>query len=260
MKELGDRSCRRARPRTTPSIAPTLARAPEPAILTTREKSKATRTCGGSLQTATTSGSTTRGAQTMERPHCCPAARALPPSARAVCRLIAATAPSSFPARLKGGTSTCGSTPSDSRNVRTCGKGESSEREGSGAGVASVQVCCSFTRQHFLCLATRPHRLVLSHAVSSLAILRDSGDGGDSQQIIQTIPPSTSATLIMILTMHRSEDLMRDVHGERHDVAGAPPRGPCTRKQTSSKVDFLNPPYEKGTYMYLPLRDPGVTT
>ena len=42
MKELGDRSCRRARPRTTPSIAPTLARAPEPAILTTREKSKAT--------------------------------------------------------------------------------------------------------------------------------------------------------------------------------------------------------------------------
>ena len=68
----------------------------------------------------------------------------------------------------------------------------------------------------------------------------ETGDGGDSQQIIQTIPTSTSATLIMILTMHRSEDLMRDVHGERHDVAGAPPRGPCTRKQTSSKVDFLN--------------------
>ena len=142
-------------------------------MLTTREKIKTTRPCGGSLQTATTSGSTTRGAQTMERPHCCPAARALPPSARAVCRLIAATAPSSFPARLKGGTSTCGSTPSDSRNVRTCGKGESSEREGSGAGVASVQVCCSFTRQHSLCLATRLHGLVLSHAVSSIAILRD---------------------------------------------------------------------------------------
>jgi hypothetical protein len=127
-RSSADRSCSRARPRTTASIAPKLARAPEPAMLTTREKSKVTRSCGGSLQTATTSGGTTRGAQTMERPHCCPAARALPPSARAVCRLIAATAPSSFPARLKGGTSTCGSTPSDSRNVHTCGKGESSER------------------------------------------------------------------------------------------------------------------------------------
>ena len=172
----------------------------------------------------------------MERPHCCPAARALPPSARAVCRLIAAMAPSSFPARLKGGTSTCGSTRSDSRNVHTCGKGESSEREGSGADVASVQVCRSFTRQHFLCLATRPHRLVLPHAVSSLAILRDRGDGGDSQQVIQMIPPSTSATLMMILTTHRSEDLMRDVHGERHDVAGAPPRGPRKALARESKL------------------------
>ena len=117
---------------------------------------------------------------------------------------------------------------------------------GSGASAEGVQVYCNITRLHFPCLSTTLRTLVLPHAVSSLAILRDRGDGGDSQKNIQTIPPSTSATLMMTLTTHRSEDLMRDVHGERHDVAGAPPRGPRTalaresKKQTSLKVNFLN--------------------
>ena len=31
--------------------------------------------------------------------------------------------------------------------------------------------------------------------------------------------PSTSATLMVVLTTHRSEGLVRDVQGERHDVA-----------------------------------------
>jgi hypothetical protein len=127
-RSSAERSCCRARPRTAAPIAPKLARAPESAMLTARELTQATKPCISSLKTVATSDRGTRGAQAMERPHCCPAARALPPSARADYRSIAATAPSCFPARLKGGTSTCGSTPSDSRNVHTCGKGESSER------------------------------------------------------------------------------------------------------------------------------------
>ena len=35
-----------------------------------------------------------------------------------------------------------------------------------------------------------------------------------------------SATLMVVLTTHRSEGLVRVVHGERHDVATAPPRSP----------------------------------
>eukprot|EP00966_Prymnesium_polylepis_P333505 7388967-Prymnesium_polylepis.1 len=104
-----------------------------------REHIQATKPCGRILQTATTSGDSVRGAYTMERPHCFPAARPLPPGARADCRSIAATAPSSFPASMKGGTSTCGSTAPDSRNAHPCGKGESGEREGRGAGAAGVQ-------------------------------------------------------------------------------------------------------------------------
>ena len=193
-----------------------------------REHIQATKPCGRILQTATTSGDSVRGAYTMERPHCFPAARPLPPGARADCRSIAATAPSSFPASMKGGTSTCGSTAPDSRNAHPCGKGESGEREGRGAGAAGVQVCCSFTKHHCPCLITRPRRLVLPHTVSSLSILRDRGDGGDSQQGTQEMQPSTFATLMVVLTAHRSEGLVRVVHGERHDVATAPPRGPCS--------------------------------
>ena len=171
------------------------------------------------------SGGATRGAQTMERPHCCPAARTLPPIARADCGSIPATAPSSFPASMKGGMSTCGSTPPDSRNAHPCGKGDSSEREGSGASAAGVQVCCRFTRHHCPCLVTRRRRLVLLHAVSFVSILQDRGDGGDSQKGTQAMPPSTSATLMVVLTTHRSKGLVRVVHGERHD-ATAPPRSP----------------------------------
>jgi len=69
-------------------------------------------------------------------------------------------------------------------------------------------VCCSFTRHHCPCLVTRPRRLMLPHTVSSLSILRDRG-GVDSQQAIQTMPPSTSATLMVVLTTHRSEGLAR---------------------------------------------------
>ena len=141
-------SCGHARPRTAASTALTLAQAPEPAMLTPREHSQATKSCRSSLQMAGASGGGTRGAQTMERPHYCPAARTLPPIARADCGSIAATAPSSFPASMKGGTSTSGSTPPDSRNAHPRSKGDSSEREGSGAGAAGVQVCCSFTRHH----------------------------------------------------------------------------------------------------------------
>ena len=112
-------------------------------------------------------------------------------------------------------------------------KGESGEWEGSGAGAAGVQVDCSITRRHCRSLITTPRSLVLPHAVSSLFILRDRGDGGDSQKGIQTMPPSTAVTLMVVLTTHRSERLVRDVHGERHDVAmhhlestsGGPERG-----------------------------------
>ena len=167
------------------------------------------------------SGGGTRGAQTMERPHYCPAARTLPPIARADCGSIAATAPSSFPSSMKGGTSTCGSTPPDSRNAHPRSKGDSSEREGSGAGPAGAQECCSFTRHHCPCLVTRPRRLVLPHTVSSLSILRDRGDSGDSQKAIQTMLISTSVTLMAVLTTHPSEESARLVHGEPHDVTGA---------------------------------------
>ena len=179
------RSCGRARPRTAATIAPMLARAPASAMLTSREHSQATKSCRSSLQMAGASGGGTRGAQTMERPHYCPAARTLPPIARADCGSIAATAPSSFPASMKGGTSTCGSTPPDSRNAHPRSKGDSSEREGSGVGAAGVQVCCSFTRHHCPCLVTRPRRLVLPHAVSYLSILQDRGDSGDNAATVR---------------------------------------------------------------------------
>ena len=116
-----------------------------------------------------------------------------------------------------------------------------SQASGKGAGqVSQVFKCVVVSPDNISCAWPRVCTGWCCRTPCHLSQSCETGDGGDSQQIIQTIPPSTSATLIMILTMHRSEDLMRDVHGERHDVAGAPPRGPCTRKQTSSKVDFLN--------------------
>ena len=118
------------------------------------------------------------------------------------------------------------------------GKGESSEWEGSRAGAASVQVCYSFTRHHYPCLATRPHRLLLPHAVSSLSILQDRGDGGDSQKNIQTMPPSTSATLMVVMTTHLSDGLVRDVHGERHGVATA--LGAVIRQPPTASDKVLN--------------------
>ena len=171
----------------------------------------------------------------MERSFCCPSARASPPGAGVDCLWIAAMAPSSFPATLKGGTSSCGSMLPVSRNVHPCGKDELGEREGRGAGVAGVQACCSFTRHHYLSLVTRPRRLVLPHTVSSLSILRDRGDSGDSQKAIQTMLISTSVTLIAVLTTHPSEESARLVHGEPHDVTGAPRRGPRTALARESK-------------------------
>jgi hypothetical protein len=227
-RSSAERSCCRARPRTVAPIAPKLARAPESAMLTARELTQATKPCNSSLQTAVISGGSTRGAHTVERSLCCPSARASPPGARVDCPWIAAMAASSFPATLKGGTSSCGSTLPVSRNVHPCGKDELGEREGRGAGAAGVQACCSFTRHHYPSLVTRPRRLVLPHTVSSLSILRDEGDSGDSQQGIKTMPLSTSMTLMAVLTTHPSEESARLVHGERHDVAGAPPRGPRT--------------------------------
>ena len=116
-----------------------------------------------------------------------------------------------------------------------------SQASGKGAGqVSQVFKCVVVSPDNISCAWPRVCTGWCCRTPCHLSQSCETGDGGDSQQIIQTIPTSTSATLIMILTMHRSEDLMRDVHGERHDVAGAPPRGPCTRKQTSSKVGFLN--------------------
>ena len=212
-------SCRRARPRTAAPIGPKLAQASAPAMLMAIEHSQATKPCSSSLQTAATSGGCTRGAQTVERPHSCPAACWLSPSARVDCQSIAATAASSFPAGMKGGTSTCETKLPDSRNARPCGKGESGEREGSSAGDAGVQVHCSINWLHSPCLITTPRTLVLPHAVSSLMILRDRGDSGDSQKAIQTMLISTSVTLMAVLTTHPSEESARLVHGERHDVA-----------------------------------------
>ena len=103
---------------------------------------------------------------------------------------------------------------------------------------------CSFTRHHCPCLVARPRRLVLPHAVSSLSILRDRGDGGDSQKGIQAMPPSTSATLMVVLTTHQSEGLVRGVHGERHDVATARSAERAasshTREQSPEKNNLLN--------------------
>ena len=99
---------------------------------------------------------------------------------------------------------------------------------GSGASAEGVQVYCNITRLHFTCLSTTLRTLVLPHAVSSLMILRDRGNSGDSQQAIQTMPLSTSMTLMAVLTTHPSEESARLVHGEPHDVTGAPRRGPRT--------------------------------
>ena len=114
----------------------------------------------------------------------------------------------------------------------------------SGARAAGVRVCCSFTRLHRMCLTTSPGRLVLPHTVSSLLILRDRGDVGDSQKGIQTMPPSTSATLMVVMTTHLSKGVVRDVHAERHGVATAPPRAHRTRLRRDSKVLnlFFPPP------------------
>ena len=79
------RSCRRARPCTPAPIAPKLAPASSPAMVIAREQKQAAKPCSSSLQTAATSGGSTRGAQTVERPHCRPAACWLSPSARAGC-------------------------------------------------------------------------------------------------------------------------------------------------------------------------------
>ena len=150
-----------------------------------------------------------------------------------------ATAPGSFPASEKGGTSTCGSTAPDSRKAHPRCKGESGERQKSGSGAAGVRVCCSITKLYCTCLNRRPRELVLPHAVSSLSFLRDRGDSGDSQQGTQAMPPSTSATMMVVLTTHQSEALVRGVHGERHDVATAPPRegaaASFTREQSPEK-------------------------
>ena len=198
-------SCRRARPRTAPPTGPKLAQTSAPVTPIAMEHSQANRLCNTSFQTATTSGSSTHGAQTVERTHCCPAARLLSPSARVDCQSIAATAASSFRAGMKGGTSTCESTLPDSRNAHPCSKGESGEREGSSAGAAGVQVHCSTNWLHSPCLITTPRTLVLPHTVSSLSILRDRGDSGDSQKAIQTMLISTYVTLMAVRTTHRSE-------------------------------------------------------
>jgi hypothetical protein len=238
-RSSAERSCRCAQPRTVVSIEPKLPQAPTPAMLTARKQRKATKPCRSSLQMAATSGGSTRSVQTVERPHCCPATRALPPNARAHCRSIGATAASSFPASLKGGTRTCGSTAPTSRNVHPCGKGEPSERERSGAGAAGVQVHCSITTLHYPCSITTPCTLLLPHAVSSLMILRDRGDVSDSQKGIQTMPLSTSATFMVLMTTHLSEGLVRDVHAERHGVATVPPRAHRTRLPTRQQSTQL---------------------
>ena len=245
-RSSAERSCRCEQPRTVVSIAPKLPQAPPPAMLTARKQSKATKPCSSSLQMAATSSGSMRSVQMVERSHCCPAARALPPNARAHCRSIGTTAASSFPASLKGGTRTCGSTAPTSRNVQPYGKGEPSEQERSAAGAAGVQVHCSITTLHYPCSITTPCMLLLQHAVSSLMILRDRGDGGDSQQGFQTMPPSTSATLMVVLTTHLSEGLVRDVHAERHGVATAPPRAHRTSSRRHSKVLKL---FACSTYM-----------
>ena len=73
------RSCRRARPCTPAPIAPKLAPASSPAMVIAREQNQATKPRISSLQTVATSGGSTRGAQTVERPHCRPAACWLSP-------------------------------------------------------------------------------------------------------------------------------------------------------------------------------------
>ena len=132
----------------------------------------------------------------------------------------------------------------------TCGKGEPSEQKRSGAGAAGVQVRCSITRLHYPCSDTTPCTLLLPHVVSSLMILRDRGDVSDSQQGIKLMPPSTSATLMVVLTTHPSEGSVRDVDGERHGDVTVPPRGHATASCTSDKVPnlFAYPTYVREWY------------
>ena len=78
----------------------------------------------------------------------------------------------------------------------------------------------------------------MPHTVSSLSILRDRGDRGDSQKGIQTMPPSTSATLMVVMTTHLSDGLVRDVHGERHGVATA--LGAVIRQPPTASDKVLN--------------------
>jgi len=106
--------------------------------------------------------------------------------------------------------------------------------------------------QVFKCTAASPHfiirarsrllarsTLLLPHAVSSLMILRDRGDVSDSQKGIQTMPLSTSATFMVLMTTHLSEGLVRDVHAERHGVATVPPRAHRTRLPTRQQSTQL---------------------
>ena len=122
----------------------------------------------------------------------------------------------------------------------------------SAAGAAGVQVHCSITTLHYTCLITSPYTLLLPHAVSSLSILRDRGDGGDSQQGFQTMPLSTSATLMVVMTTHLSEGLVRDVHAERHGVARECLRAPIGRApdDTTKYSTYLRTQLtcENGTY------------
>ena len=116
---------------------------------------------------ATMSSDAHHGAQKVVQPYCCPAARALPPDARAHCQWIAATALSFFPACAKVQASICGSAVHNSRRAHPCGKGEPGEQERSEAGAAGVQLYYRITRHHYPCVITPPRRLMLTHAVSS---------------------------------------------------------------------------------------------
>jgi hypothetical protein len=50
------------------------------------------------------------------------------------------------------------------------------------------------------------------------------------------MPLSTSATLMVVMTTHLSEGLVRDIHAERHGVATVPPRAHPSSIRRDSKV------------------------
>ena len=72
------------------------------------------------------------------------------------------------------------------------------------------------------------------------------GDGGDSQQGVETMLPSTSATLIVVLTTHLSEGLVRVVHDECHGVAVALWQGTASAISNLLKKKTPEIPCEKG--------------